>query len=379
MSNSTKVINQAMGNNWAMYNGDCVEVIKGIPDNSVHLSIFSPPFSNLYTYSDSMADMGNTVDDFEFFEHFAMLVPELFRITKPGRLVAIHCKDLPAYMNRDGYAGLRDFAGEIIRMMELYNLVSITPPNLEGLSPIEAYQSITKWQRDTEAKKPETAGFRFHSRFNVWKDPVIEMQRTKNHGLLHKNFTERGEAVRQGMADYVLVFRKWPLDEAGESVLHNLKVGDWIGEDAPKEWEYTRGGDNPDKMNRLYSIASWQRLASPAWNIDIPPVWMDIDQTDVLNYKVAKANEDEKHIAPLQLGLIERCIQLWTNEGETVFSPFGGIGSEPYVAVKMKRKGVAIELKPEYYQWAIKNLQEAERQAGQKTLFNLMDEMESKS
>lgn len=372
------------GKTWEMRLGDCVQEIKHIEDNSVHLSIFSPPFANLYTYSDSMADMGNSSDDFEFFEHFAMLVPELFRITKPGRLVAIHCKDLPAYMNRDGYAGLRDFPGEIVRMMELYNLNPVNPPDLTGLSAIEAYQVLTRWQRETENRKPETAGFRYHSRFNIWKDPVIEMQRTKNHGLLHKNFTERGEAVRQGMADYMLVFRKWPLDDNEPSVKHNFKVGDYVGANPPTEAEYKRflsyddaidmedasetpdAPISPEKERRLYSIASWQRYASPVWD--------DIDQTDVLNYKMARGQDDEKHIAPLQLGVIRKAIQLWTNPGEVVFSPFGGIGSEPYVAVQMGRIGKAIELKPEYHAFAVKHLKEAERAASQRTLFDLMDE-----
>lgn len=383
------------GKNWTMYLGDCIQEIKHVEDNSVHLSIFSPPFSNLYVYSDSQSDMGNAADDYEFFEHFAYLVPELYRITKPGRLVAIHCKDLPAYMNRDGFSGLRDFPGEIIRMMELFNLDTVQPPDLTGLDAVESYQAICRWQRESEKRKPETSGFRFHGRGNVWKAPEIEMQRTKNHGLLHKNFTEHAEATRQGMSDYVLFFRKWPLDPSDEGVKQRRQIGDYVGANPPKETDYNRSIEfddegneitqinDSDKARRLYSIKTWQKYASPAWDDVTMPlgwadVWFDIDQTDVLNYQMAKSNEDEKHIAPLQIGLIGRCIDWLTNKGETVFSPFGGIGSEPSTAVRMGRKGIAIELKPEYFKWAVKNCTEAERAAGQRSLFDLLDEHETR-
>lgn len=307
--------------NWTMYLGDCVEVARQLPDNSVDFGIHSPPFANLYIYSDSVSDMGNSADDDEFFTHYGYLIKDLYRITQPGRLCAVHCKDLPAYMNRDGAAGLIDFPGRIIREFERH-------------------------------------GWQYHSRVTIWKDPVIEMQRTKNHGLLHKNFEERAEACRQGMPDYLIVFRKWPID-GGAQVKQQREVGDYIGTNPPLPDEvYNRGRFGE---NKNYSIAVWQRYASP--------VWFDIDQTNVLNYQLAKTDKDEKHICPLQLDVIARSIDLWTNPGDVVFSPFAGIGSEGDQAVRMRRKFIGVELKPEYFDIAVRNLQDAERAANQVDLF----------
>jgi DNA modification methylase len=307
----------AHGDSWQLYLGDCVEQIKKIPDNSIHLGIHSPPFSNLYIYSDSEADMGNSNDDEEFFKHYEFLIEELYRTTMPGRLCVVHCKDLPSYMNRDGAAGLVDFPGRVIKAFE-------------------------------------SKGWQYHSRVTIWKDPVIEMQRTKNHGLLHKNFASMAEACRQGMPDYLVVFRKYPL-EGGVPVVQKREVGDYIGTEPP-----------PVHMTnqRDYSIAVWQRYASP--------VWMDIDQTDVLNFKLGRNGEDERHICPLQLGVIERCVDLWSNKGETVFSPFAGVGSELVTAIKMNRKAVGIELKESYFKTAVKFLKEAEQVANLPSLFDLL-------
>lgn len=319
----TKVLNQKIGRMHAIYNADSVEAIEGIPDNSVDFSIYSPPFSNLYIYSDSQADMGNSASDDEFFEHYKFLIAQKYRITKPGRLSAVHCKDLPLYHNRDGAAGLKDFPGMIIRAHE-------------------------------------ECGWVFHSRVTIWKDPVIEMQRTKNHGLLHKNFTTRAEVTRQGMPDYVLVFRKWEGIEGTESenpVKQVRKPGDYVGTNAPKYFD----------DDRDYSIQVWQRYASP--------VWYDIQQTNVLNVQQARDNQDEKHICPLQLDVIERCIDLWTNRGEIVFTPFMGIGSEVYSAIKMGRKGVGIELKESYFKIAVKNCKRAEDQFGVNDLFSFTEMM----
>jgi DNA modification methylase len=312
------VINQSISELFAIYHGDCVEVIKGIPDNSIHFSIYSPPFSNLYIYSDSVADMGNSANDDEFMEHYKFLIREKLRVTKPGRLSAVHCKDLPLYHNRDGAAGLKDVPGMIIRAHE-------------------------------------EAGWTYHSRVTIWKDPVIEMQRTKNHGLLHKNFTQRAEVCRQGMADYLIVFRKWDGVEGTEStepVKQQRKPGDYIGTRPPEHFD----------SDRDYSIQVWQRYASP--------VWFDINQTRVLNYQVAKDSADEKHICPLQLDVIERAIDLWTNPGDTVLSPFAGIGSEGYCAIKQSRKFIGIELKDSYFDWAVRNLRQAEDESKTVDLFS---------
>ena len=297
-------IERATGEGWTLYNGDCVQVMKQIDDGAVDLSVFSPPFSNLYIYSDRLEDMGNSKDHEEFFYHFDFAIRELLRITKPGRLAAVHCKDLPLYMGRDGAAGLYDFPGRTVKSFE-------------------------------------AAGWTFHSRVTIWKDPVTEMQRTKNHGLLHKNFAIRGEVCRQGMADYVLVFRKWTNEMEDQQIQHKPTPGEFIGENAPEKWNDQRD----------YSIQVWQRYASPVWD--------DIRQTRVLQYRNSGSTEDERHICPLQLDVIERCIYLWSNPGDTVFSPFAGIGSEGYESVRRGRKFVGIELKPEYWKVACKNLENA--------------------
>ncbi len=313
----------ASGANWTLYLGDCVERIKQIPNDSIHFGIHSPPFANLYIYSDSEADMGNSKDDAEFFAHYEFLIQELYRTTMPGRLCAVHCKDLPTYMGRDGAAGMKDFPGQIIQAFEKY-------------------------------------GWQYHSRVTIWKDPVIEMQRTKNHGLLHKNFSERAEAVRQGMPDYLIVFRKWPI-EGGVEVKQRREPGDYIGTLPPTAAE-TRAGKRSTEAN--YSIALWQRYASP--------VWFDIDQTNVLNYEIARDNADEKHICPLQLDVIARAIDLWTNPGDTVFDPFAGVGSAGHEALRLGRKFIGIELKPSYWRLAQKYLTDAEQKAAQPTLFDLL-------
>jgi hypothetical protein len=312
----TNVIDQASGKNWTLYQGDSCQVIQGIPDNSVELSVFSPPFSQLYTYTDVPEDMGNSDGDEEFFEHYSYLIRELHRITRPGRLCVVHCKDLPMYKNRDGAAGLRDFPGMVIRAHEM-------------------------------------AGWTFHSRVTIWKDPVIEMQRTKNHGLLWRNFTERGEVVRQGMADYLVVFRKWTPDMEDKQVQNRPKPGTYAGTNPPEKWDSARD----------YSIQVWQKYASP--------VWFDINQTRVLNFQQARNGDDEKHICPLQLDVIARCVDIWSNPGDVVFSPFAGIGSEGYESIKLGRKFVGIELKREYFEWAQKYLRQAEFESQQYTLFDL--------
>lgn len=286
-----KCIDQVTGDGWTAVRGDCVEVVKALPDASIGLSVYSPPFANLYTYSDSERDMGNCEDDAEFMEHYAFLLPELLRATRPGRLTAVHCKDLVDYKGSAGRAGLRDFPGEIIRAHE-------------------------------------AAGWKYHSRITVWKCPVREMQRTKAHGLLYKQLRRDSTFSRQGLAEYVLVFRRWAdEDEEVEPVTHT---------------------------EESFPLSQWQEWASP--------VWMDIQQTDVLNVEAARDDRDEKHLCPLQLDLIERCVRLWSNPGDVVFSPFGGIGSEGVQALKAGRRAVIVELKDSYFARAVDNLGNALRQ-----------------
>lgn len=273
---------------YSLYNGDCVRLIKQLPDNSVHFPIFSPPFANLYIYSDDLADMGNCKNNAEFFEQFDYLIPELLRITVPGRLCAVHCKNLVKYKGRDGRSGIYDFRGDIIRHFEQF-------------------------------------GWQYHSEVCIWTDPVLEMQKTKSQGLLYKQLRQDSSYSRQGMPDYLVIFRKWTEDyEDAEPVTHTK--------------------DN-------FPLETWQRYASP--------VWFDIRRTNVLNCRVARDNEDDKHICPLQLDVIERAIALWTNPDDIIFTPFLGIGSEAYQAIKMGRRAVGIELKESYFKQAAENCKSA--------------------
>jgi len=338
MTESIKVIDQALGEHFALYQGDCVQVMAGLPDNSVDLSVYSPPFANLYVYSDSEADMGNTADMTEFLSHYEYAVRDIYRITRPGRLTAVHVKDLPLYRNSSGWFGVEDFSGLV-------------------------------------AYLHRRCGWVFHSRITVWKDPVVEMEKTNSHGLLHKNFAQRAQVCRVGLPDYVMVFVKPDPDSMGGDV-HQLRVpGDYIGEQPPPAHEYLSSlrQRKPDWYDGSleqynYSIAVWQRYASP--------VWFDIDQTKVLNYKIAKSDQDEKHLAPLQLDVIARCIDLWSNKGEVVFTPFAGIGSEVVQAIKQGRKGVGVELKESYWKHAVKFAKEAEQERANPTLFDLIEEAE---
>lgn len=277
------VLNQKINDRYAMYQGDCVETMQGIPDNSVHYSIFSPPFASLYTYSNSDRDMGNSRDNDEFQQHFLYLIIQLYRVIMPGRLVSVHCMNLPAMKSRDGFIGVKDFRGDIIRAF-------------------------------TEA------GFIFHSEVTVWKNPVTEMQRTKALGLLHKQIRKDSAMSRQGLPDYIVTFRK--------------------------------PGENPEPIphtHETFPVDVWQRYASP--------VWMDIRQSNTLQRKSARDEKDEKHICPLQLDVIERCIDLWTNPNDIVLDPFAGIGSVPYQAVIMGRRGLGVELKDSYFAQAINNME----------------------
>lgn len=305
-----KVLHQQITQEYSIYQGDCVEVIKGIPDNSIHYSIFSPPFASLYTYSNSERDMGNCKDHDDFYLHFKFLVDELFRVTMPGRLLSFHCMNLPTSKQHDGYIGIKDFRGELIRSFV-------------------------------------DAGWIYHSEVCIWKDPVIAMQRTKALGLLHKQIVKDSCMSRQGIPDYLVTMRK-PGDNP-ERVEGELTY--FVGED------FTSKG-------RL-SIDIWQRYASP--------VWTDINPSNTLQKESAREEKDERHICPLQLQVIERALQLWTNPNDIVLSPFMGIGSEGYVSLKTGRRFVGIELKQSYYQQAHKNLDAVIRERQQDSLFEGID------
>ena len=282
----------ADGENFKMILGDCVQAIQNLPDESVDFSIFSPPFASLYTYSDQVEDMGNVASYEDFCIGFDLMVKHLYRILQSGRNVAVHCMDLPIQKGKEGVIGLRDFSGLILRSFE-------------------------------------NAGFVYHSRVTIWKDPVTEMQRTKALGLLHKQVKKDAAMSRVGIPDYLLIFRKD--GEATNPVVHQ--------------------DSDPAKPNYL-PVGLWQKYASP--------VWMDIDYGDTLNVREAREENDERHICPLQLPTIKRALHLWTNEGDTVFTPFAGIGSEVFQALKMGRKGVGIELKKSYFDTAVKNCRKAE-------------------
>ena len=290
-----------------MYHGDSVEVIKAMPDDSLHFSIFSPPFSSLYTYSNSERDMGNCRDDEQFTKHFDFLVEELFRAAMPGRLCSFHCMNLPTSKQHHGEIGIRDFRGELIALFV-------------------------------------SRGWIFHSEVVIWKDPVTAMQRTKALGLLHKQIKKDSCMSRQGIPDYLVTMRK-PGDNP-ERVAGEFEK--YAGDERAM---IDRNDGNGDKTR--FSIDIWQRYASP--------VWMDINPSDTLQRKSAREHNDERHICPLQLQVIERAIDLWTNPGDVVLSPFAGIGSEGYRAIQMGRKFVGIELKESYYKQAVLNLAAAQQ------------------
>ncbi len=281
-----------------IHRGDCTQEIDRIPDNSIDFSIFSPPFSNLYTYSDQIEDMGNNENDNAFFTQFGFMVKKLYNKMRPGRLVAVHCKNLVNYKNRDGMSGMRDFRGDLIRLFT-------------------------------------DIGFSYHCDITIWKDPVIEMQRTKNQGLLYKQLRADSTMSRVGMPEYLLLFRRWSKDEIEQKM------------EVPVN----------NKNYENFPVKQWQEWASP--------VWMTINQTKVLNTSLAKHPNDEKHICPLQLDIIERAVYMWSNEGETVFSPFAGIGSEGYQSILCGRKFIGIELKESYYKQAINYCTHAENEKSQ--------------
>lgn len=281
-----RCLNETHGERFTAYHGDCVDVLRQMPDACIHFSVYSPPFANLFVYSDSVADMGNCSGTDEFFEQYSYAVKELLRVTKPGRLSAVHCSDLPSSKWKDGVIGLKDFPGEIIR------------------AHIDA-------------------GWVYHSRITIWRDPVVEMTRTKALGLLYKQLQKDSTRSRVGVADTICVFR------------------------APGE-----NADPVEQKPASFPVSQWQKWASP--------VWMDINQTNTLNVAMARDHADERHICPLQLDLITRCLVLWSNPGDTVLSPFMGIGSEGVQSLREGRKFIGIELKESYWRQGSKYLASAD-------------------
>jgi len=285
-----RCLNEAHGRSFVAYHGDCVDVVRQLPDESIDFSVYSPPFSNLFLYSDSIADMGNSGSDEEFLTHYRFLLAELFRVTVPGRISAVHCSDLPLQKWKDGVIGIKDLSGQIIRAHE------------------------------------ET-GWVLHSRITIWKSPVVEMTRTKALGLLYKQLQKDSARSRTGMADYLLIFRK--------------------------------DGDNPKPIEHApsdFPLDQWQEWASP--------VWMTVDQTRVLNVAAARDAQDERHLCPLQLDVIDRALVMWSNPGDVVLSPFMGIGSEGVQSVTHGRRFVGVELKESYFRQAVKYLEGVDRQEG---------------
>lgn len=341
------IINQKVTDRFALYHGDCVKVVAGIPDNSIHFSISSWPFCSLYSYTDALEDMSNIRTSKEFFEGIDFMLSELARIMMPGRLVATHCMNLPMTIEHDGVIGIYDFRGDIIRAYEKH-------------------------------------GFVFHSEVVIWKDPLIAATRTHAIGLAHKQIVKDSSICRTGIPDYLVVMRKRGVNP--EPVTHSDGFTRWIGTPDPEPPERP-GGDgwkepdpitgtakglprgNPradrtaDPRTNKYSHEVWQRYASP--------VWFDINPSDTLQRTSAREDDDSRHICPLQLTVIRRAIEIWTNPDDVVFSPFAGIGSEGYVAIEEGRRFVGAELKESYYGQACRNLEYAESHGKDPLLFAL--------
>ena len=317
------VDNQYSTDRYTLINADTTEAIKNIPDESVGLIVYSPPFSSLYTYSNSDRDLGNSRNDEEFYTHFEFIVKDLYRILKSGRIMAVHCMQIPAMKERDGYIGLKDFRGDLIRLFQ-------------------------------------KCGFIYHSEVTIYKSPVTEMQRTKALGLLHKQIKKDSSKSRMGLPDYVVFMRK--PGECENPITHTddtFPVGEWQNVAEPI-WQ-------------VYPSDEWWNRKSQARDIFPYPIWMDINQSDTLN-RMFDDPESERHLCPLQLPVIERIIKLYSNPGDVVFTPFMGVSSEVYQAVKMGRKGVGIELKKEYYEQAKKNMQTLDDERNQISIFDLIDD-----
>ena len=318
-----KVLNQEIDENYSLYHGDSCEVLKGLPDNSIGFTIFSPPFSNLFSYSASFRDVGNCLDDDEFFNHFKFMIDELYRITKPGRNLAFHIMNPSYTIEHNGYIGERDLRGDLIWLFQQFGWINYG--KVAGM-PDKPLGEIL-----------------------IWKNPAVEAIRTKALRLAHKQILKDSARCGIGGCDYIVIMQK--PGENLEPIENPQGLTNYAGEleNEPEEWRK----DLPYNDSNNYSVNVWRKYASP--------VWMDIRQTRTLSTVEAKDEKDEKHICPLQLDSIERCLTLWSNPGDIVLDPFGGIGSSPYVARLMGRKAVAIELKESYYKQMVKNVRKADK------------------
>lgn len=294
------IVDQYIDDKCAMYCADTVEAIKMFSDDSMDMELYSPPFSSLFTFSNSDRDLSNCKSDEIFFEHFDYIVKDLYRILKPGRIMAVHCTNITTSKEHDGYIGIKDFRGDLIRLFQ-------------------------------------KEGFIYHSEVCIWKNAALAMQRTKAIGLLHKQLKKDSTISRMALPDYIIFMRK-----PGENAVPVTHT------------------------NESYPVSKWANVASPIWDME-SPVWMDINQSKTLNRSFAD-DDSERHIAPTQLDALERCIELYSNEGEIIFTPFLGIGSEVYQALKMGRKSIGIELKKVYFEQAVKNVKSLEFEARQITL-----------
>lgn len=303
-------IDQVACKDYALYNGDSCEVLPTIPSNSIGFICFSPPFATLYSYSDSDKDMGNSKSYEEFFEHYDFLVKELYRVSMPGRITAVHCMYMPTYITKEGYIGIKDFPGDLIRAHEKRGFIMHGPP------------------------------------ITIWKNPLVSATRTHALGLAHKQIVKDSAMCRVGIPDMIVYFRK--PGENPKPIKHPTGLTEYPGErPVPRNLDKYIDSDDPRTNKRSHWI--WQQIASP--------VWMDIDQMNVLPYKKGREEDDQRHICCLQLQVIERCLILWSNEGDIVLSPFMGVGSEVYSAVRMGRRGIGIELKPSYFRQAKRNME----------------------
>lgn len=318
MTTDAYTTDDAHGPAWHLMLGDSCERLAELPDDSVDLSVCSPPFDSLYTYSPSPRDLGNSASRAEFIEHYRFIVAEQLRVTKPGRNAVIHVQQIATKKSVVGYAGLTDFRGDVIRL----------------------FQDV---------------GWIFYGETTVWKDPQAQSIRLKVHALAFQTKNRDSAASRPALADYVLIFKK-PGDNA-VPIRHEASAGevtndDWIDWASPVWTDHHDGGWLTEDGHTC-------------------PVWYGIKETDTLNVRVAREDADERHIAPLQLGLIDRCVRLWSNPGETVLTPFAGIGSEVYTAVRLGRRGIGCELKPSYWRTAVDNLRRLDDQMAAATLFDL--------